>query len=197
MRRARDAVAHVVALPARHRWHAPVPHAQADRRTGINKVIDLFVGADEAPGTGGRTPRQLTEELAFRIYGDTVSGKGLQSTNKHDKAEMRALLQRVSRSAEVQQALHTLAQRRRHAPLDIRLALWAHTPRANSTYTVCAWRPRRPPLLPIYHIVTERDRAYAGEGAWLTVIQWEARLREIAAAAAHPSRRGRAARRRE
>ena len=159
----------------------PTPRQTA---AGNNKVIDLFVGADEAPGTSERTPRQLTEELAFRIYGDTVSGKGLQSTNKHDKAEMRALLQRASRSAEVQQALHALAQCRRHAPLDIRLAIWAHTPRANATYTVCAWRPRRPPHLPIFHIVTERDRAYDGEGAWLTVIQWEARLREIAAAAA-------------
>ena len=155
---------------------------------GINRVIDLFDGAVIHPTTGARTPRLLTAERAFAAYGS--ADRGITPREPLDAYMLALLLRDVAASPEAMDELRTLALARTRPCLELRLALWAATPAAEAAVNVLAWRPERhPPLLPLYHVLTARDRWAGTEGRWRTAPQLEGELDTLVARAttSHPS----------
>ena len=63
--------------------------------------------------------------------------------------------------------------------LEVRLGAWGSLPSASAAFTIPAWRQRPVPYLPIFHVVTARDRVFGLDGAWRTEPQLEQWLRDL------------------
>ena len=149
---------------------------------GINKLIDLFDGPDTLSASGAPVARLVSFDRAFEIYGSDE--RGLQRSSPRDVEEMRRLLFAVQKSKPLRRDLDELAATRTRPCHDIRLADWAKRPAAQAKYDIRAWRDLGVPFLPIYHVVTRRDRTFGSEGTWLTEQQLRERLEALASRAA-------------